>query len=46
MIAKMFKPVDTEDGKRDRYKNIKPYSHNVVRARSKFGQLLKNGSPS
>ena len=37
-IRKMFKPSIPEDGTRDRYNNIRPYSHNIVRSKSKTGQ--------
>lgn len=33
----MFKPCKPEDGSRDRYTNIRPYSHNIIRSKSKTG---------
>ena len=36
----MFKPIKTEDESRDRYNNIRPYSHNIVRAKSKTGHKI------
>ena len=43
-IRTKFKPSRPEDGSRDRYNNIRPYSHNIVRSKSKTGQKKKTFS--